>query len=875
MNSGIRRIAVATQYKAHSLIRHLQRGWNFFRPERNESFDILPASQRVSETQWYAGTADAVYPEHRHHRQLRPALHRRPGRRPCLQDGLRADAAAARRARRRRDGRLPRGAARGGDRLRRHACRRAATASSPSSRSRPTRRRCRASRTWRWPAWASTCSTRDSCSSCCARDAADPHSQPRFRQGHHPRAGQGRQGGRAPLLAAPACAPRAEAEAYWRDVGTVDAYCAANIDLTDVVPELDLYDRDWPIWTYARDDRAGQVRARRGGRRGQAVSSLVSGGCIVSGASLRRSLLFTGVHVHSYAEIEEAVILPDVDIGRHARLQQRRRRPRRADPARARGRRGPGAGRAALPPHRGGRLPDHREDDRPAGELTPDGGSLRRLRSLSAGQDRRARRCGRRAAGGAGGGGRAGAHAAARLSGGARGAAGSASRPACSRISSAARRGCWPARAGGLDLFVLDAPHLYDRPGSPYAGPDGSDWPDNALRFAALARPAPTSALGLLPAWRPEVVHAHDWQAGLLPAYLTLRRRAAAGHRDDGAQPGVPGPVPAALLATLGLPPHSFANRRRRILRLHRLSEGRAAVRRPHHHRLAHLRGRNPHARRRHGARRAAARARRRGRAAFSTASTRRSGTRRPTRCSPRTFDAPPRRRAGRPTRRRCRRGSGSRADATAPLFAVISRLTWQKGMDLLLAALPALLAAGGQLALLGTGDAPLEAALRAAAAAHPGRVGCGIGYDEHARAPDPGRRRRAAGALALRAVRADPALRAALRRGAGGRARRRPRRHGDRRQRRWRSRAASPPACSSRRSPRDMLAAAIRRTAALHRAARGVAAAAGERHGDRRLLARSGAALRGAVRARSRPEHGSRPRACRNPWARAPTRAA
>ena len=124
LNSGIRRIGVATQYKAHSLIRHLQRGWNFLRPERNESFDILPASQRVSEDQWYAGTADAVYQnldiidKHSHR------IHGHPGRRSHLQDGLREDAAAACRAEGRRHHRLPRGAAHGGGRLRRHACRR-------------------------------------------------------------------------------------------------------------------------------------------------------------------------------------------------------------------------------------------------------------------------------------------------------------------------------------------------------------------------------------------------------------------------------------------------------------------------------------------------------------------------------------------------------------------------------------------------------------------------------------------------------------------------------------------------------------------------------------------------------------------------------
>jgi len=112
----------------------------------------------------------------------------------------------------------------------------------------------------------------------------------------------------------------AETVAYWRDVGTVDAYWQANIDLTDVVPELDLFDRDWPIWTYGEITPPAKFVHDEDDRRGRAISSLVSGGCIVSGASLRRSLLFTGVRVNSYATVENAVILPYVDVGRAARL---------------------------------------------------------------------------------------------------------------------------------------------------------------------------------------------------------------------------------------------------------------------------------------------------------------------------------------------------------------------------------------------------------------------------------------------------------------------------------------------------------------------------------------------------------------------------
>ena len=113
-----------------------------------------------------------------------------------------------------------------------------------------------------------------------------------------------------------------ESVAYWRDVGTVDAYWQANLDLTDIIPELDLYDTAWPIWTYAEIKPPAKFVHDVDGRRGSAISSLVSGDCIISGASLRRSLLFTGVRVHSYSALEEAVILPEVDIGRKVRLRK-------------------------------------------------------------------------------------------------------------------------------------------------------------------------------------------------------------------------------------------------------------------------------------------------------------------------------------------------------------------------------------------------------------------------------------------------------------------------------------------------------------------------------------------------------------------------
>jgi glucose-1-phosphate adenylyltransferase len=113
-----------------------------------------------------------------------------------------------------------------------------------------------------------------------------------------------------------------EKRAYWRDVGTVDAYWEANIDLTDVVPQLDLYDQSWPLWTYAEIAPPAKFVHDVDGRRGTAVSSLVAGDCIVSGGLVVRSLLSTGTRVHSYSRLEEAVVLPRCEIGRGARLRR-------------------------------------------------------------------------------------------------------------------------------------------------------------------------------------------------------------------------------------------------------------------------------------------------------------------------------------------------------------------------------------------------------------------------------------------------------------------------------------------------------------------------------------------------------------------------
>jgi len=318
MNSGIRRIAVATQYKAHSLIRHLQRGWNFLRPERNETFDILPASQRGEGANWYLGTADAVYQNidiiedlaPRHIVLLAGDHIYKQDYEKMLQQHVEtgADVTVGCIA-------VPRLDARGFGVMHVDGDSRIVDfvekpANPPGIPGREDL------------ALASmgiyvfdTKLLFDQL----RRDAADPNSERDFGRDIIPYLVKHGKAV-AHRFEASCVSSRAEDKPYWRDVGTLDAYWEANIDLTDVVPQLDLYDRDWPIWTYAEVVPPAKFVHDLDGRRGEAIASLISGGCIVSGAQARKSLMFTGVHVHSFAKVEGAVILPYVDVGRGARL---------------------------------------------------------------------------------------------------------------------------------------------------------------------------------------------------------------------------------------------------------------------------------------------------------------------------------------------------------------------------------------------------------------------------------------------------------------------------------------------------------------------------------------------------------------------------
>jgi glucose-1-phosphate adenylyltransferase len=320
VNSGIRRIAVATQYKAHSLIRHLQQGWNFFRSERNESFDILPASQRVSEAQWYEGTADAVFqnidiiesygPEfmvilagdhiYKMDYELMLQQHVESGADVtvgCLEVPRDEASCFGVMAVDEKDvitGFLEK------------------PADPPGIPGKPdvalasmgiyVFRTARLFEELR-------------------RDAATPGSARDFGKDLIPYMVKNAKAV-AHRFSSSCIRSGGEKQSYWRDVGTIDAYWEANIDLTDVIPQLDLYDRSWPLWTYGEITPPAKFVHDIEGRRGSAVASLVSGDCIISGSHLRRCLIFTGVRSNSFSELEEAVVLPYCKIGRGAQLRR-------------------------------------------------------------------------------------------------------------------------------------------------------------------------------------------------------------------------------------------------------------------------------------------------------------------------------------------------------------------------------------------------------------------------------------------------------------------------------------------------------------------------------------------------------------------------
>ena len=318
VNSGIRRIGVATQYKAHSLIRHLQRGWSFFRAERNEFLDILPASQQVNEEAWYKGTADAVTqnieiidsygPEfivilagdHIYKMDYELMLRQHVNSGADVTIGCLT---------------VPRMEATGFGVMAVDANARITDfvekpANPPATPEDPTMSLASMGiYVFDWKFLRGLL----------IEDAADPQSEHDFGKNIIPNIVK--TGKAVAHRFSDSCVMGGVEKApYWRDVGTVDAFWQANIDLTDFTPELDLYAKEWPIWTYAEATPPAKFIHDTDDRRGSAVSSMVSGGCIVSGGQIDQSLLFTGCHVRSYSSLTGVVALPYVQVMRHARI---------------------------------------------------------------------------------------------------------------------------------------------------------------------------------------------------------------------------------------------------------------------------------------------------------------------------------------------------------------------------------------------------------------------------------------------------------------------------------------------------------------------------------------------------------------------------
>lgn len=320
VNSGIHRIGVLTQYKSHSLLRHLQHGWSFLRNEVNEFIDLLPAQQRVDEESWYLGTADAVFQNLDIVREHAPQYililagdhvykmnyasliedHVDKGA-PCTVACIEVPVNEATAF-----GVMTINADRKVTRFQEKPAHPESMPGHPSK------------------ALASMgvyVFNADYLFAQLEADAKVSTSSHDFGKDLIPA-----MVARGEVVAHPfdlSCVKTStEAHSYWRDVGTVDAYWASNIDLTAITPELNLYDSDWPIWTYQPTSPPAKFIFDDDGRRGMAVDSMVSGGVIVSGATVRRSVLFTGVQVHSYSTVEKSVILPQASIGRHCKLRR-------------------------------------------------------------------------------------------------------------------------------------------------------------------------------------------------------------------------------------------------------------------------------------------------------------------------------------------------------------------------------------------------------------------------------------------------------------------------------------------------------------------------------------------------------------------------
>ena len=318
LNSGIRKMAIATQYKAHSLIRHLQRGWTFFRAERNEFLDILPASQRGGNENWYQGTADAVTQnidiidsygvdyviilagDHIYKMDYEIMLRQHVETKADVTVGCltvpRLEARAFGVMATDDSGQITSFLEKPEDPP--------ATPEDPD--------KALASMgiyVFNW----------DFLRKLLTDDDSNVESTHDFGNDLIPEIVKS---GKAMAHRYDDSCVRAEgAPVYWKDVGTIDAFWEAHIDLTNFTPDLNLWDKDWPIWTYSESVPPAKFIHDERDRRGVAISSMISGGCIISGTEVRNSCLFTNVHTNSYAVLDHAVVLNNVVVNRSARLR--------------------------------------------------------------------------------------------------------------------------------------------------------------------------------------------------------------------------------------------------------------------------------------------------------------------------------------------------------------------------------------------------------------------------------------------------------------------------------------------------------------------------------------------------------------------------
>lgn len=313
VNSGIRRIGVLTQYKAYSLIQHIQKGWGFLRGEFGEFVELLPAQQRI-DLSWYTGTADAVYQNLDIIRMHNPSYVLilagdhiyKMDYGPMLAAHVEQNADAT------------------------VGCIEVPLERASDFGIMTTDGENRITGFIEKPECPEPIPGRTNTAlASMGIYIFDPDflfaqlicDADRCRSTHD----FGRDIlpaliGRHRVLAYPFRDPVLGCQGYWRDVGTVDAYWVANMELIGVTPELNLYDQAWPIWTYQEQLPPAKFVFDDEGRRGMAVDSMVSGGDIISGALIRHSLLFSNVHVESYTEIKDSVVLPNVNIGEHCRL---------------------------------------------------------------------------------------------------------------------------------------------------------------------------------------------------------------------------------------------------------------------------------------------------------------------------------------------------------------------------------------------------------------------------------------------------------------------------------------------------------------------------------------------------------------------------